>query len=160
MARRTETYMQNSEGVVYLTSYPEYHEGDKVLTKAEGQRLYVEQVKKSLKKFIKPGTTIYTNVNRVSSSGMSRNISLYAIIPAKKGEPARLANITYSVSVVTGFSMKEGGIQVSGCGMDMCFHLVYGLGRSLWPKGTPKPHGVRNGEPDRDGGYALKKSDL
>lgn len=160
MARRTEVYLQAESGNVFRTTMPEYHNDCKQLTQAEGKRLYAEQIKKDLKKFLKPGTTIYTNVNRVSSSGMSRNISLYAIIPAKKGEPARLANITYSVSVVTGFSMKEGGIQVSGCGMDMCFHLVYSLGRSLWPKGTPKPHGVRNGEPDRDGGYALKKSDL
>uniref|UniRef100_A0AB74UFV0 Uncharacterized protein n=1 Tax=Caulobacter phage BL57 TaxID=3348355 RepID=A0AB74UFV0_9VIRU len=49
------------------------------------------------------------------------------------------------------------GIKVGGCGMDMGFHLVYSLGRTLWPNGTPKPHSTRNGEPDRDGGYALKK---
>lgn len=47
------------------------------------------------------------------------------------------------------------GIKVGGCGMDMGFHIVYGLGSTLWPKGTPRPHGTRNGEPDRDGGYAL-----
>lgn len=50
------------------------------------------------------------------------------------------------------------GIAASGCGMDMGFNLVYNLGATLWPKGTPKPHGKRNGEPDRSGGYALKHS--
>jgi len=39
--------------------------------------------------------------------------------------------------------------------IDMGFHVVYNLGRTLWPEGTPEPHGTRNGEPDRDGGYAL-----
>lgn len=50
------------------------------------------------------------------------------------------------------------GIKVGGCGMDMGFHVVYSLGSVLWPKGTPKPHSTRNGEPDRAGGYALKHS--
>lgn len=51
---------------------------------------------------------------------------------------------------------KTGGVRVGGCGMDMGFHLVYQLGSVLWPKGTKKPHGKRNGEPDYSGGYALK----
>ena len=49
-----------------------------------------------------------------------------------------------------------GGLVIGGCGMDMGFHVVYNLGRAMWPDGTPDPHGTRNGEPDRDGGYALK----
>ncbi|AFU86493.1 hypothetical protein D869_gp090 [Caulobacter phage CcrRogue] len=56
------------------------------------------------------------------------------------------------------FDADRQGIKVGGCGMDMGFHLVYSLGRTLWPNGTKKPHGSRNGEPDRDGGYALKHS--
>jgi len=47
---------------------------------------------------------------------------------------------------------------VGGCGMDMGFAVVYDLGLSLWPAGTPAPHGTRNGEPDSNGGYALKHS--
>jgi hypothetical protein len=27
---------------------------------------------------------------------------------------------------------------------------------ALWPNGTDTPHGTRNGEPDTNGGYALK----
>ena len=37
------------------------------------------------------------------------------------------------------------------------YHVVYNLGYTLWPKGTSKPHGTRNGEPDSDGGYALRQ---
>lgn len=50
------------------------------------------------------------------------------------------------------------GIAIGGGGMDMGFQLVYNLGRTLWPKGTKKPHGTRNGVPDRDGGYAIKQT--
>jgi hypothetical protein len=31
------------------------------------------------------------------------------------------------------------------------------LGQKLWPNGTKKPHGARNGQPDESGGYALKQ---
>lgn len=50
----------------------------------------------------------------------------------------------------------RGGVRVGGCGMDMGFHIVYTLGHAMWPNGTRKPHGTRNGEPDTAGGYALK----
>ena len=49
----------------------------------------------------------------------------------------------------------RGGLKVHGCGMDMGFSIVYGLGCALWPNGTDKPHGTRNGEPDSAGGYAI-----
>lgn len=53
-------------------------------------------------------------------------------------------------------AQRNGGIKCDGCGMDMGFQLVYSLGRTLWPLGTHEPHGKRNGQPDREGGYALK----
>ena len=52
----------------------------------------------------------------------------------------------------------DGGIKIGGCGMDMGFYLVYNLGYTLYPNGTPKQHGTRNGEPDFDGGYAFKQA--
>lgn len=71
-----------------------------------------------------------------------------------------IRSIGWLVARATGdsFDGDRQGIKVGGTGMDMGFHLVYGLGRTLWPDGTAKPHGTRNGEPDRDGGYALKHS--
>lgn len=56
------------------------------------------------------------------------------------------------------YDRDRSGIKIGGAGMDMGFALVYALGRTLWPDGTKKPHGTRNGEPDRDGGYALNHS--
>ena len=102
-----------------------------------------------LHEILKPGDTVYTVLRHVSRSGMMREISV--IGPNNE-------DITWHVMHVGGYrrSDKTGGLRVSGCGMDMGFHVVYNLGRAMWPDGTPEPHGTRNGEPDRDGGCALK----
>ena len=69
--------------------------------------------------------------------------------------------VPYSISAVmaraNGYTVDKdrGGLKIPGGGMDMGFSVVYGLGHALWPNGTPKPHGTRNGEPDSEGGYAI-----
>ena len=65
---------------------------------------------------------------------------------------------------------KHYGIKVSGCGMDKGFHLVYNLGRTLFPDGVPccgakcRSNDHSNGDRDyrvspehvhHDGGYAF-----
>ncbi len=118
---------------------------------------------------VEPGDTVYTIARHVSRSGMQREISLVAIdrslivLPiesrveiAKLGRDA-LTTIDFFAARALGYRIgKHGGIVVGGGGMDMGFHLVYNLGRALWPNGTDRPHGRRNGQPDSDGGYALK----
>ena len=146
-------YMQHkTTGEIFETTS---HWGDNFeqLTNAKGAVLYREQQCSDLRKLIKAGQTVYTSCDHVSSSGMSRRISLYIVY---KGE---IVNITRRAAVITGWRESDkGGLIVSGCGMDMGFHTVYTLGRNLWSKGTRKPHGTRNGAPDKDGGYALKHS--
>lgn len=107
---------------------------------------------KALRRYLKPGRKVYTILNHCSSSGMSRAISLAV---SYKGEVVKL---DYWASRAMGYPIdrNHGGLKVGGCGMDMGFHLVYSLGQTVWPKGTRKPHGTRNGEPDTAGGYALK----
>ena len=102
-----------------------------------------------LRSILKPGDTVHTILRHVSRSGMMREISV--IGPNNE-------DITWDVMHVGGYrrSDKTGGLRVSGCGMDMGFHVVYNLGSVLWPNGTPEPHGTRNGVPDSDGGYALR----
>lgn len=80
-------------------------------------------------------------------------VSLYQ----KATRPA-IRSIAWLASRATGYTLDRdrGGLKMGGCGMDMGFQAVYSLGRAMWPNGTPKPHGTRNGDPDRDGGYALK----
>lgn len=151
MTKRNTYYMQTENGDVFVTSHPEYHRECKTLTRAEGEKLHRAQVLTEAKRKIKPGQTIYCTLHSVSSSGMSRRISLHTIY---KGE---LIPLNYTASILTGRALSDkGGIVCNGCGMDMGFDLVYSLGRAIWPKGTPKAHGTRNGHPDKDGGYALK----
>lgn len=101
-----------------------------------------------------PGDRVYTKIVHVSRSGMYRVLDLYII---RDGVPLR---ITRTVAEAIGARYDRGweGLGLSGCGMDMGSQAVYLLGFALWPNGTPVPHGIRNGEPDSDGGYALKQS--
>lgn len=124
------------------------------MTKAEKLEVATlkEEARAYLLKLLKPGDTIYTVLNHVSRSGMSRSISLYVV---KDGENVYLSG--YAARVMGEKRDRFDGITIGGCGMDMGFALVYNLGMYLWPNGTPEPHGRRNGEPDSDGGYALKQ---
>lgn len=110
-----------------------------------------------LKKWLKPGDTVYTILRHVSRSGMRRVIGVVILKYDRKQRRIVDLHPNYSVSKVLGLRRGDSdGVVIDGCGMDMGFALVYDLGRALWPDGTPKPHGTRNGEPDRDGGYALQ----
>jgi hypothetical protein len=67
-----------------------------------------------------------TILRHVSASGMSRDISLYY----------KEQHITYKVAEAMGEKCKNShgfnAIRVQGCGMDMGFHLVYGLSSVLF----------------------------
>ena len=124
----------------------------KRITKAEYERKHESYCRKMLKKFLKPGQVVYTVLRHVSASGMQRRIDAYTV---HKG---RLVYLSGYAEGVTGYKRGANGqgLVMGGCGMDMGFQLVYSMGLGIWPKGTRKPHGMRNGEPDSNGGYALK----
>ncbi|WP_315127287.1 hypothetical protein [Comamonas antarctica] len=149
-----QTYMRSPSGEVFSTQHPEYQKDCENLGSGEkGKAARKEYARSELRKLIKPGQTVHCVLRRVSSSGMSRDISLFVI---HKGE---LRNIDSLAADATTRTLARGaGIAMQGCGMDMGFALVYDLGRALWPAGTKKPHGARNGAPDTDGGYALKSN--
>lgn len=98
---------------------------------------------------------LYTVLRHVSGSGMSRSISLCYV--NKQGV---ICELDYWLCKALGytFDKNNGGVKVSGCGMDMGYHLVYNVGAAVYPKGTKKPRGTRNGEPDTSGGYSLNHS--
>lgn len=148
------------------------------MSKAQEKRDERADALRQLRALLKPGAKVYTILRHASSSGMSRVIDLaipvreyrdvypraadgstdYDAKPRRVFVGLRIRNIGYLAARAMGYTFENGrhyGIRVGGCGMDMGFHLVYNLGATLWPKGTPKPHGMRNGEPDRCGGYAL-----
>ncbi len=114
-----------------------------------------DQAIAELRSILKPGQTIYTVLRHVSRSGMQRRISLLVDNP-----DGGIRSLDWLIDRAgwERTSSKGDGLVANGCGMDMGFHLVYNLGARIWPDGTPAPHGRRNGEPDSNGGYALKQS--
>lgn len=82
---------------------------------------------------VKPGDTIFTVLRSVSRSGMSREIGV--LVPTDDGKDFFHPN--YAVATLTGSKTNKSGdgVKVSGCGMDMGFHLVYSLSYALFPKG-------------------------
>jgi hypothetical protein len=118
-----------------------------------------EEARVALLEILKPGSRVYTVCHHVARSGMMRVLSLYVALLDDKGHPY-IRRIDWLACKAAGFtySDKHEGLRMGGCGMDMGFHAVYCLGMALWPDGTPEPHSTRNGEPDSNGGYALKQS--
>lgn len=121
-----------------------------------------DEARAQLREWLPPGATVYTVLRHVSTSGMQRRISLFAMVD---GQPF---NIDYWAKRACGWRLhQDGGIVVRGCGMDMGFSLVYELSSTLYRDG----HGCTgegcpsndhsNGDRDRgphqhrDGGYAL-----
>lgn len=117
------------------------------ITKAEYEKAHRAYLIKEARNLCKPGTKVYGVVRNVSRSGMTRAISLFV---AHKGE---IRSLDYYMRELMGyhFDRNSGGVTVSGCGMDMVFHCVYSLSRTLYPKGH-KTH--------KDGGYVLNYSTL
>jgi hypothetical protein len=80
--------------------------------------------------YVNQGATIYTIVRSVSASGMSRTMSFKVI---KDGE---LCDVTYYVAGLLDYSLNDyhghNTIRVSGCGMDMAFHVVSGVATVLF----------------------------
>ena len=80
--------------------------------------------------YVSEGDTIYTVIRSVSSSGMSRTISL------KVARDGKILDLTYYASILLGWPLVEvhgsRALRVGGCGMDMGFHTVYSLSRALF----------------------------
>lgn len=90
----------------------------------------VAKARAELVRLCPPGTTIYTKLNHVSRSGMSRSITPYVIVD---NAPQYIA---YSVAVLFGQNRdRYDGITMRGCGIDMGFALVYNLSSTLYRGG-------------------------
>lgn len=100
-------------------------------------------VERLLSFYLKEGDRVYTLNRHTSSSGMSRDISLFI---ARDGE---IMDITYYSAHAIGWRLVERNgrraIRVQGAGMDMGFHLVYTLASVLF-----------KGSVESDAGYALR----
>ncbi len=108
---------------------------------------------KRIRAMVRPGDSVYSVCTHQSSSGMSHRFRVF--LPVRAGRRLVIQDVTRAVARATGLRLSGGEIQMGGCGYSKSFEIAYSLGWALWPKGTRKPHGTRNGEPDRAGGYAL-----
>ena len=93
----------------------------------------VQENKEYLKKLLKTAKyRVFTIVRSVSRSGMNRVIDPIVFIDSWSP-----VYIGASVASVLGWKQadRQSGIKVSGCGMDMCFHLVYELSSVLFKDG-------------------------
>jgi len=96
------------------------------LTKKEKAELH-ESSKKWLKENIKEKETIYYCVTKVSQSGMSRNIKFMY------HDGKRLLNLSGYFSELCDYKWNgDGSIKVQGCGMDMGFHVISSVARTLF----------------------------
>ena len=141
------------------TTRPETKKAAKEREKAEAIAM--------LRKWLKPGDTVYTVLRHVSRSGMMRKIDLY-----KLGDDGPTFLTGYAATAMGYRWDTRDGIIVGGCGMDMGFALVYNLSSTLFrghfecigeAEGNRCPsndhsNGDRNYAPHMhsDGGYALR----
>lgn len=95
----------------------------------------VEQAKSKLLQWLKPGDTVYTVLDHVSRSGMSRHIRVVLLESQPEDEPV-VFYPNRSVGAVLGYprAKRGDGLVVGGWGMDMGFHIVQSLGYALWGK--------------------------
>jgi hypothetical protein len=88
-----------------------------------------------LREILKPGDRVTTTVLHVSRSGMSRSIMCQAVMKDSNGH-SYIGDISWLVARACGDRLDDrGGVVMGGCGMNMCFAVVYNLGRVLFPQG-------------------------
>jgi hypothetical protein len=84
-----------------------------------------------LQHYLEQGSTVYTILRKISSSGMTHHYSL--VVANREG---KIEDITYYTAHAIGWTLIESNghraIKVSGCGMDMSFHLVSTLSAVLF----------------------------
>jgi len=126
-----------------------------------------EKAVTQLREWLRPGDRVYTILRHRSRSGMFRRIGLTA---PDHDRPTEMMYLDGMAAKALGLNLSRDkeGLPVSGCGMDMGFHLVYELSSVLWPNGyvchgaechsNDHSNGDRNRRPHHhsDGGYALR----
>jgi len=89
------------------------------MTKNEFKEWEQKEALTTIKSLLK-GTNkrVIASVKKVSQSGMSRTISFHIY---NKGH---LYCLNYSISKLVDLPLTDQGVRVSGCGMDMIFHII------------------------------------
>ncbi len=102
------------------------------MSKTKQSAEFIEKLRETLK----PGDTLHTVLRSVSRSGMNRKIDVYKLYVDDKGEIQKQW-LSYWIARAIGetFDKKMDCLSVSGCGMDMGFHVVYNTSRVVFAGG-------------------------
>lgn len=110
------------------------------MTKKQQQQADRDEAIAKLREWAPPGTTVYTVLDHVSSSGMSRAIRVVIPYTLEDGTIDHV-HPNWAVGEVLGLrhwkrhGREQDALVVSGCGMDMGFHLVNSLSYALYGSG-------------------------
>jgi|TARA_S200002703_G_scaffold56765_1_gene49501 hypothetical protein len=90
-----------------------------------------ERIISHLEEMFPKGSTAFTEVTKVSKSGMSRHIKIM------RPYNDEVENLSWYVAKLLGWTYKDNtrSIFVRGCGMDMGFHVIYTLAQALYGDG-------------------------
>ena len=88
----------------------------------------------TLRDILAPGDTVYCVLRHVSRSGMMRHIDFYKM-PDTPGDSPRWLSWLIGRALDLRLAPRDNGLKVSGCGMDMGFHVVYNLSATLYRGG-------------------------
>jgi hypothetical protein len=112
------------------------------MSKAAEKRAEQTEAIEKLREIFPPGSTVHTVLRHVSHSDMLRAISVLV------AGPDGIDDVSYLVAraVEMTFDRNHGGVKVTGCGMDMGYHLAHSLSRVLY----------RDRDHDGRSGYVLK----
>lgn len=93
-----------------------------------------------LKEVFKKGDTLFTQLEHVSKSGMTRHIKVRQLKQDCALDWTRLVSIALDWKEAKNKYGNPNGIKVGGCGMDMGFHLIYTLSKILFDDGYALKH--------------------
>jgi hypothetical protein len=90
---------------------------------------YMKLAMERLRNTFPSGSTVTTTIKNVSRSGMGRSIAVFAT-----DDKGIICNVSRDVARVCEwrYDNDRQAVYVSGCGMDMAFHLVYTLAHVLY----------------------------
>lgn len=95
-------------------------------TKKAAKEREREEARATLRKLLPPGSRVYSILRNVSRSGMRREIDFYAF-----GADGPTYLTGYMATALDYSRSRAGAMLVSGCGMDVAYHVVHSLSYAL-----------------------------
>jgi hypothetical protein len=125
-------YLISPEGFCFESSNPEWHKECQVIKKKEWTEKRRDWAKSQLLETLKDNPRILCKLDHVSTSGMSRRVSVFVI---KDSELIRLSQL---VSYLCDYRMKEASLIIGGCCFCPACQIASDLSYSLYGRNDNK----------------------